>query len=267
MNLIEEDAPGHENHVHTWWDFAFDGELLEKHLTKLQQSDGSWIHPSMSGPALVELFLSQVRRQREQGAHGNAELLLARAERVARALRWSLDDVEKALSSEPELARLLLARLEVNPPSLLARFELRRFASLQQPQQQQEDVSRVLAWVAELENVPEARDERCKALFVAGMIEQAHKISEPSSDWWQLTNGNIFERKPPPLSSRRPHKRVAASEVVGEQAIVILDEMELEKKVHDALKRGELEEAKELSELLYQNLKAAEAKRASVKYK
>ena len=63
MNIVEEDAPGHEAHVHTWWDFAFDEQLLERHLAALVNKTNT--HPSMSGAALVELFLAQSRRQRE----------------------------------------------------------------------------------------------------------------------------------------------------------------------------------------------------------
>jgi hypothetical protein len=255
MNLIDEDAPGHENHVHSWWDFVFDTAVLDRHLEQLKE--GKKEHPS--APVLVDIFLSNRRKQLDGGHVGNAALLLKCAVEVVMRLGWSLEVIERELS-DPDQARMLLREGGVGiDKHWSARYELRRYMG------QTEETARILAWVQELENVAEARNERCRALFVAGLVDQAHAIAEPGSLWWLLTNGNVFEGKKEVQA--RPHKRPIESASMDVDELLAVDEIGLERFVQDALKRGELEEAKKATANLYDFLKAAEAKRASLKYK
>ena len=266
--VVDVDAPGHEDHVHTWWDLVFDESLLSSHLSALQS--GAKTHPSAS--VLAELFLSHRRRQIEAGQIANAALLLQCAVRVAAAMKWGLEEIESSL--ETEQARALLREIggttaanyndkdwKKNGSEHWAnRFEVRRYSGAA------DETGRVLQLVQELQHVPEATDECCRALFLAGNIEQAHARATPDSMWWRLTQGNVL--LPPTIGRKeRPHKRVALATEGHDQKTEVLDEMELEKKVQNALKRGEIDEAKETAAILYEHLRATEAKRASLKYK
>ncbi len=255
--IVDEDAEGHELHVHTWWEFVFEPRALEKHLEAL--SGGTLSHPS--GAALVEIFLSNRKKQLEGGHKGNAEALLQCAVRIATALKWSLEELERQVP-EAEWARVLLGEGRMGESDKwAARFEVRRWAG------QADEKEKVLQCVAQLEGVEEARDECCRALFVAGLTSEAHAIARKGSAWEKVSLPNAlgFDNVAAAtwVKSTRPHKR-PREEVQsgsGERREEAMDELAMEARARDAYARGETTEAKKIVAELYAWLRSAESRK------
>ncbi len=253
--IVDVDAEGHEHHVHTWWELVFDQGALERHLEALKA--GRLHHPS--GAALVEIFLSNRKKQLEGGHRGNAEALLRCAVRVAAALGWTLEEVEQQVP-EAEWARALLGEGRVGEErKWAARFEVRHWAG--QPEEQE----RALACVAELRGVPEARDECCRALFLAGLTAEANAAAEKGSAWDAVTRPNAlgFENvaaatwKKSEHKHKRPREEPGAADELLEEG-QMFDELAMEGKARDAFARGDAVEAKKIVGQLHLFLKSAD---------
>jgi hypothetical protein len=249
--IVDVDADGHEDHVHTWWELVFDAQALERHLVALKS--GRLHHPS--GGSLVEVFLSNRKKQLEGGHRGNAEALLQCAVRVATELGWTLEEVEQHVP-EAEWARTLLEEGRVGEASRWgARFRVRHWAG------QAEERERVLACVAELKGVPEARDECCRALFVAGLTAEANAAAEKGSAWDLVTRPQAlgFENVEAATWKRieREHKRPREEPDEQSESALVFDELAMEQKARDAYARGDTAEAKQIAAQLHLLLKTA----------